>query len=65
MYLGISIAMFFEILEFLIDLFINCYLYIFKGKRSVKKKDKEEQRPVSSLSSVRPYLGYRSPVNKR
>jgi hypothetical protein len=33
LYLGISIAMFFELLEFFVDLLLNTYLYFMKGKR--------------------------------
>jgi hypothetical protein len=33
LYLGISIAMFFELMEFFINLGLNVYLYFMKGKR--------------------------------
>ncbi len=41
LYLGISLAMFFELVEFFLELNLNIYRYIFKGKRSVKKKREE------------------------
>ena len=34
LYLGISIAMFFEVIEFLFDLCLNAYYYTAKGKRA-------------------------------
>ena len=46
LYLGISIAMAFEVLEFFVDVFVNVYVHVF-GKKSNKKSSGKAKKVVT------------------